>query len=127
MAYSFRSRSGSDLEFSASELAGALGDSVTVLPLLVALGATTSVSLPHVLVGFGVFQIVWGVYYGLPLSVEPMKALLGWRSSARCPLPNSPPPDCSPAGSSSPSGDSGSSVGSSEWSASRSSAAYNSP
>ncbi|WP_222917162.1 putative sulfate/molybdate transporter [Natrinema sp. SYSU A 869] len=77
MAYSFRSRTDSDLEFSANELAGALGDSVTVLPLLVALGATTSVSLSHVLVGFGVFQIVWGVYYGLPLSVEPMKALIG--------------------------------------------------
>jgi hypothetical protein len=77
MAYSVRSGTESDLEFSASELTGALGDSVTVVPLLVALAATTSVSLPHVLVGFGVFQIVWGVYYGLPLSVEPMKALVG--------------------------------------------------
>ncbi|MDF9744506.1 putative sulfate/molybdate transporter [Natrinema salsiterrestre] len=77
MAYSFRSSTGSDLEFSAGELTGALGDSVTVLPLIVALGATTSVSLPHVLIGFGVFQIVWGLYYGLPLSVEPMKALIG--------------------------------------------------
>ncbi|QRV13907.1 putative sulfate/molybdate transporter [Haloterrigena salifodinae] len=77
MAYSFRSGAGSALEFSTSELTGALGDSVTVLPLLVALAATTSVSLPHVLVGFGVFQIVWGLYYGLPLSVEPMKALIG--------------------------------------------------
>ncbi|OLZ39896.1 sulfate transporter [Natrinema saccharevitans] len=77
MAYSFGSRSDHDLEFSAGELTGALGDSVTVLPLLVALAATTSVSLPHVLVGFGVFQIVWGLYYGLPLSVEPMKALVG--------------------------------------------------
>jgi hypothetical protein len=77
MAYSLRSQADVDLEFSASEFTGALGDSVTVLPLLVALGATTSVSLPHVLVGFGVFQIIWGVYYGLPLSVEPMKALVG--------------------------------------------------
>ncbi len=77
MAYSVSSRTDTDLEFSASELTGALGDSVTVLPLLVALAATTSVSLPHVLVGFGVFQIVWGLYYGLPLSVEPMKALIG--------------------------------------------------
>ncbi|SEW13094.1 putative sulfate/molybdate transporter [Natrinema salifodinae] len=77
MAYSLGSRAESDLEFSASELTGALGDSVTVLPLLIALAATTSVSLPHVLIGFGVFQIVWGVYYGLPLSVEPMKALVG--------------------------------------------------
>ncbi|EMA35472.1 putative sulfate/molybdate transporter [Halobiforma nitratireducens] len=77
MAYSFRSDRATELEFSTSELTGALGDSVTVLPLLVALAATTSVSLPHVLVGFGVFQIVWGLYYGLPLSVEPMKALVG--------------------------------------------------
>ena len=66
-----------DLEFDGSELTGALGDSITVLPLLVALALTTSVSLPHVLVGFGVFQIVWGLYYGMPLSVEPMKALVG--------------------------------------------------
>ncbi|ADB61909.1 sulphate transporter [Haloterrigena turkmenica DSM 5511] len=77
MAHSFRSGAGSALEFSTGELTGALGDSVTVLPLVVALAATTSVSLPHVLVGFGVFQIVWGLYYGLPLSVEPMKALIG--------------------------------------------------
>ncbi|WP_306053385.1 putative sulfate/molybdate transporter [Natronococcus wangiae] len=77
MAYSARSEARSDLEFTARELAGALGDSITVLPLLVALAATTTVSLPHVLVGFGVFQIVWGLYYGMPLSVEPMKALVG--------------------------------------------------
>ncbi|APW97670.1 sulfate transporter [Halobiforma lacisalsi AJ5] len=77
MSYSFRSDAADGLEFSTSELTGALGDSVTVLPLLVALAATTSVSLPHVLVGFGVFQIVWGLYYGMPLSVEPMKALVG--------------------------------------------------
>ncbi|ELZ08063.1 sulfate transporter [Natrinema thermotolerans DSM 11552] len=77
MACSVESRADRDLEFSAGELTGALGDSVTVLPLLVALGATTSVSLPHVLLGFGVFQIVWGLHYGLPISVEPMKALVG--------------------------------------------------
>ncbi|WP_436345220.1 putative sulfate/molybdate transporter [Natronorubrum sp. FCH18a] len=77
MAYSSSVAAESDLEFSTSELTGALGDSVTVLPLLVALAATTSVSLPHVLVGFGVFQIVWGVYYGMPMSIEPMKALIG--------------------------------------------------
>ncbi|AFZ73552.1 putative sulfate/molybdate transporter [Natronobacterium gregoryi] len=77
MAHSFRSGRENELELSTSELTGALGDSVTVLPLLVALAATTSISLPHVLVGFGVFQIVWGLYYGMPLSVEPMKALVG--------------------------------------------------
>ncbi|ARS90065.1 putative sulfate/molybdate transporter [Natrarchaeobaculum aegyptiacum] len=77
MAYSSSTGEETALEFSLRELTGALGDSVTVLPLLIALAATTSVSLPHVLVGFGVFQIVWGLFYGLPLSVEPMKALVG--------------------------------------------------
>ena len=77
MAYSPSTRSAHLIEFTTSELTGALGDSVTVLPLLVALALTTSVSLPHVLVGFGVFQIVWGLAYELPISLEPMKALVG--------------------------------------------------
>ena len=65
----------SRLEFGRGEFTGAIGDSVTVIPLIVAMALLTDVSLPHVLVGFGVFQIVWGVAYGLPVSVEPMKAL----------------------------------------------------
>ncbi len=63
------------LEFSASEVTGAVGDSITVLPIVVALATLTEISLPHVLVAFGIFQIVWGGWYGLPVSVEPMKAL----------------------------------------------------
>ena len=66
---------GRRLEWSSNELTGAIGDSITVLPVVVALAALTSISLPHVLLAFGVFQIVWGVKYGLPVSVEPMKAL----------------------------------------------------
>ncbi|WP_255195135.1 putative sulfate/molybdate transporter [Halorarius litoreus] len=65
------------LELSVGELMGALGDSVTVLPVVVALGALTAASLPHLLLGFAVFQAVWGLWYGLPVSVEPMKALAG--------------------------------------------------
>ncbi|MFC6906182.1 putative sulfate/molybdate transporter [Halalkalicoccus tibetensis] len=63
------------LEFSADELTGAVGDSLTVLPIVVALALLTEISLPHVLIAFGLFQIVWGAWYGLPVSVEPMKAL----------------------------------------------------
>lgn len=63
------------LEFSADELTGAVGDSLTVLPIVVALALLTEISLPHVLIAFGIFQIVWGAWYGLPVSVEPMKAL----------------------------------------------------
>lgn len=63
------------LEFSRSELTGSVGDLVTTLPIVVGLAALTDISLPHVLLVFGVFQLVWGIIYGLPLSVEPMKAL----------------------------------------------------
>lgn len=65
------------IEFGSGEVTGALGDLVTVLPIVVALGALTPLPLAQTLLAFGVFQIVWGVYYGLPMSVEPMKALAG--------------------------------------------------
>ena len=63
------------VSFSVDELTGALGDSVTGLPIVVAVGALTELSLSRMLLGFGAFQIVWGLRYGLPISVEPMKAL----------------------------------------------------
>lgn len=66
-----------ELRFGFSELTGALGDSITVLPIVVALALLTPLSLPHTLAAFGVFQVVWGVVYGFPISVEPMKALAG--------------------------------------------------
>jgi hypothetical protein len=65
------------VRFGSGELTGALGDSVTVLPLVVAVCALTPASLPHVLLAFAAAQVVWGVAYGLPISVEPMKALAG--------------------------------------------------
>ncbi|MFB6304281.1 MAG: putative sulfate/molybdate transporter, partial [Haloferacaceae archaeon] len=77
MAYSPSNQGSRGVSFSVGEATGALGDSITVLPILVGLGALTEVSLAHALLWFGVFQVVWGVVYGLPLSVEPMKALAG--------------------------------------------------
>ncbi|KTG28677.1 putative sulfate/molybdate transporter [Haloferax profundi] len=75
MGVSFLSRDNLALEFTWNEFTGAVGDSVTVLPIVVALSLLSDLSLTLVLVWFGVFQIVWGLYYGVPLSVEPMKAL----------------------------------------------------
>lgn len=75
MGFSVDIPGGRPLDFSSNEVTGAVGDSITVLPLVIALALLTNISLPHVLIAFGVFQIVWGVKYGLPVSVEPMKAL----------------------------------------------------
>ena len=63
------------VEFAWSELTGAVGDSVTVLPIVVTVAVLTDLSLTVMLVWFGTFQIVWGLYYGIPISIEPMKAL----------------------------------------------------
>jgi hypothetical protein len=63
------------LDFASNEVTGAIGDSVTVLPIVVAVAVLTDLSLAVMLVWFGVFQVVWGLYYGVPMSVEPMKAL----------------------------------------------------
>jgi MFS superfamily sulfate permease-like transporter len=62
-------------ELSWNEVTGAIGDSVTVLPLVVAVAVLTDLSLAVMLVWFGVFQVVWGLHYGVPVSVEPMKAV----------------------------------------------------
>ena len=63
------------IDLSIGEFTGALGDSVTVFPIVVAVAALTELSLGRLLLGFAVFQVVWGLHYGLPMSVEPMKAL----------------------------------------------------
>ena len=75
MAYEANTVESTRLKFGLSELTGAVGDSITDLPLVVALSVLTTISLPHVLLAFGAFQIIWGIRYGLPISVEPMKAL----------------------------------------------------
>ncbi|RBI60243.1 sulfate transporter [halophilic archaeon] len=75
MVISILNRHDRPIHFSFSELTGALGDSVTVLPVVVAVAALTDLSLTCLLLGFGFFQIVWGLHYRLPISVEPMKAL----------------------------------------------------
>jgi MFS superfamily sulfate permease-like transporter len=68
-----KSRSRFEADF--GEVTGAVGDTVTVLPIVVAVAALTDLSLARLLLGFGVFQVVWGLHYGYPMSVEPMKAL----------------------------------------------------
>ena len=61
--------------FLTQELSGARGDLGTFIPH--AIGAMTVARLAPtgVLFGFGVFLISTGLFYGLPLPVQPMKAV----------------------------------------------------
>jgi Molybdate transporter of MFS superfamily len=58
-----------------SELSGSLGDLGTLLPLLIALTLTNSISLSSTLVFTGLSNILTGVCFGIPLPVQPMKAI----------------------------------------------------
>ncbi|KAI5283925.1 hypothetical protein KEM54_001725 [Ascosphaera aggregata] len=58
-----------------AELSGAVGDLGTFLPLAIALAKNKTVSLPATLVLSGLFNITTGVFFGIPLPVQPMKAV----------------------------------------------------
>jgi hypothetical protein len=57
----------------AAEVSGALGDLGTLLPLMIALALQGSINLTSTLVFSGLFNIVTGVVFGIPLPVQPMK------------------------------------------------------
>lgn len=58
-----------------SEISGSLGDLGTLLPLLLALTLTSSINLPTTLVFTGLANILTGIYFRIPLPVQPMKAI----------------------------------------------------
>lgn len=58
-----------------AELSGAFGDLGTLLPLMIALAVNNSISLSTTLVFSGLWNILTGVVFGIPLPVQPMKVV----------------------------------------------------
>ncbi|KAJ9210992.1 hypothetical protein DTO166G4_7384 [Paecilomyces variotii] len=58
-----------------SEVSGALGDLGTFLPIAIALALNGTISLSSTLIFSGVFNILTGLFFGIPLPVQPMKAI----------------------------------------------------
>ena len=58
-----------------TEISGSLGDLGTLLPLMIALTLTNSISLSSTLVFSGLANIFTGITFGIPLPVQPMKAI----------------------------------------------------
>jgi hypothetical protein len=58
-----------------AELSGSLGDLGTLLPLMTALVLSNSISLPSTLLFTGAANLFTGLAFGLPLPVQPMKAI----------------------------------------------------
>lgn len=58
-----------------SEISGALGDLGTFLPIVIALTEGQQISLATTLISTGIFNILTGLCFGIPLPVQPMKAI----------------------------------------------------
>lgn len=56
-----------------AEISGSLGDLGTLLPLMIALAVKGYIDLGSTLVFSGVFNVLTGVVFGIPLPVQPMK------------------------------------------------------
>jgi SulP family sulfate permease len=63
------------LRFDRVELAGAFGDLGTLLPIVVAMIFINKLSPSSVFLAFGLFYLVSGYYYRLPIPVQPLKAV----------------------------------------------------
>ncbi len=76
-------------KFDRVEFAGSLGDLGTLIPLSVALMVITGLSATSVLLMVGIFYILSGLYYRLPIPVQPLKvvAAIAIASPAKISLP----------------------------------------
>lgn len=70
-----RRETGWTLAFNRHEVAGAFGDIGTDLPLILAMVAINGLDAASAFVMFGVFQVLTALRYGLPMPVQPLKAM----------------------------------------------------
>jgi hypothetical protein len=63
------------IRFDRNELAGSFGDIGTDLPLIVGIVLATGMDSASVFIVFGLLQIATGLVYGLPMPMQPLKAM----------------------------------------------------
>jgi hypothetical protein len=63
------------VQFNRNEFSGAFGDIGTDLPLIVGMLLATNLEISNVLIVFGVLQMLTAFSYGIPMPVQPLKAV----------------------------------------------------
>lgn len=63
------------IKINRNEFSGSFGDIGTDLPLIIAMLAVTDLRSSSVLIIFGVMQIITALFYGIPMPVQPLKAV----------------------------------------------------
>ncbi|KAI8912356.1 hypothetical protein DFJ77DRAFT_468081 [Powellomyces hirtus] len=69
-----------------SEISGSLGDLGTLLPIIVALSKTGQISLSASLIFGGLYNIITGLTFGIPMCVQPMKAIAAVALASNMPM-----------------------------------------
>ena len=64
-----------NVRFDRNELAGAFGDIGTDLPLVVGVILAANLDSASALIMFGAMQVLTGLVYGMPMAVQPLKAM----------------------------------------------------
>jgi MFS superfamily sulfate permease-like transporter len=64
-----------DFRFNLQEIAGAVGDFGTLIPIVLGMALVSDIRLGPVLLCFSAWYIITGIYYRMPVPVEPMKAI----------------------------------------------------
>lgn len=64
-----------DFRFNLEEMAGAIGDYGTLFPIVLGVAFVSNLNLGHILLFFSVWYIITGLYYKMPMPVEPMKVI----------------------------------------------------
>lgn len=65
----------SKIHFDRNELAGAFGDIGTDLPLVIGMILASGLDSASVLITYGLMQVLTALTYGIPMSVQPLKAV----------------------------------------------------
>jgi hypothetical protein len=63
------------IKINRNELSGAFGDIGTDLPLIIGMLLATDLEISNTLIVFGVLQIMTSLIYGIPMPVQPLKAV----------------------------------------------------
>ncbi len=64
-----------DFRFNVAEIAGSIGDYGTLFPIVLGVSLVSNVNLGHILLFFSLWYIITGLYFRMPVPVEPMKAI----------------------------------------------------
>lgn len=64
-----------DFRLNLEEIGGAIGDYGTLFPIVLGVAVVSNLNLGHILLFFSAWYIITGLYYKMPMPVEPMKAI----------------------------------------------------